>query len=875
MATTPTQDAVPSESPRDLKFNAGKIDEFVNSLAMQYIDRFGQAHYTIEGINALAKQVINQLGWIPSGTFQDGATLVNPNQTLKDNLSGEYYRWDGALPKKVVAGSTPDNSGGIGVSAWVSVGDGALRTMLASSSEGQGDSLVCVKQPGPGSIPRTQHEKNAEIPSLKDYGAACDGVTDDRAAYNALVSQYPTGEFYVPSPTMIGTRKIPAGKFSIASRQFANIGTSGKVQNPTFSMNALGWNLTTGWVYNASPDRISHLVAGASSASTTIQMKGLTTYLVRISINVVADGILNIKFGGSNLFQSEVVWQESGVSNPGFWLSAVTSPNGSSTEQIKPVSTTEWLFTYRTNLTVDGTNTSGDVSLEISTASGGTFRGEVSKLQVIEISSSLESTFGSIPAGSTNVRDIYGPKISQDGGYNVLGYGDDQTLQIVNGDGGTASEGAHNIAFGPRVGATLINGDENAMFGAMSSQWMTGSGNTSLGYSPLKFALKAMECTAVGYKSSISSAYVVGATTVGFRSSFFNTLGNYVTAIGHKANERNISGKYGTHIGTSSGFNAGGDYSTSVGYQSGSYVGGGPALNYTGTTSVGASSSTFGNFNTTLGYGSNAGFYNSLTGTITAYTSATAIGYLAKAQQNGVAVGSNSQAIGTFGIAVGESSVANGSSGISIGQQAGTLSNGSNNTFIGNGAGKYSSANTFENTSCLGAASVCTGSNQVQLGGAGTTPYAYANLQLRSDARDKADVVESELGIDFILGLKPKQGYYDFRESYTEWVNTEVTDKETGEITLKSELIHHEKDGSRKQEQLTHWFIAQEVEDLCKSLGVEFGGIRHNKTGDERGDVYSLSYEQFVPPVVKSLQDCWSRMDGLEKRIAELEGRNN
>lgn len=34
MATTPTNLPVPSESPRDLKFNAGKIDEFVTSKIM-------------------------------------------------------------------------------------------------------------------------------------------------------------------------------------------------------------------------------------------------------------------------------------------------------------------------------------------------------------------------------------------------------------------------------------------------------------------------------------------------------------------------------------------------------------------------------------------------------------------------------------------------------------------------------------------------------------------------------------------------------------------------------------------------------------------------------------------------------------------------
>jgi len=50
MATQPTQNAVPSESPRDLKFNAGKIDEFVTSLALRYTDRFGSQHYTIEGL---------------------------------------------------------------------------------------------------------------------------------------------------------------------------------------------------------------------------------------------------------------------------------------------------------------------------------------------------------------------------------------------------------------------------------------------------------------------------------------------------------------------------------------------------------------------------------------------------------------------------------------------------------------------------------------------------------------------------------------------------------------------------------------------------------------------------------------------------------
>lgn len=132
MATQPTDLPVPSESPRDLKFNAGKIDEFVTSLVNTYTDRFGNEHYTIEGLRWLAQQAIAQYGWIPFGTFQEGATLTLPNQILKDETDGEYYRWDGAFPKSVPVGSIPDITGGVGVGAWVSIGDAVLRTQLSN-----------------------------------------------------------------------------------------------------------------------------------------------------------------------------------------------------------------------------------------------------------------------------------------------------------------------------------------------------------------------------------------------------------------------------------------------------------------------------------------------------------------------------------------------------------------------------------------------------------------------------------------------------------------------------------------------------------------------------------------------------------------------
>ncbi|AYL71635.1 phage tail protein [Citrobacter freundii] len=127
MSTTPTNQPVQSEKPQDLKFNAGKIDEFVTSMARQYIDRFGHAHYTIEGLRWVAQQAISQFGYITLDSFEDGNSLTLPNQVLRLEATGEYYRWDGAFPKEVPASSTPESTGGIGVGKWLSVGDAAFR----------------------------------------------------------------------------------------------------------------------------------------------------------------------------------------------------------------------------------------------------------------------------------------------------------------------------------------------------------------------------------------------------------------------------------------------------------------------------------------------------------------------------------------------------------------------------------------------------------------------------------------------------------------------------------------------------------------------------------------------------------------------------
>ncbi len=76
---------------------------------------------------------------------------------------------------------------------------------LASSSDGKGDQLVSVRQPLPGAVARTQHDKNAEWISVKDFGAKGDGQTDDTQAFiRAFNDSY---QVFVPA----GHYKITAG----------------------------------------------------------------------------------------------------------------------------------------------------------------------------------------------------------------------------------------------------------------------------------------------------------------------------------------------------------------------------------------------------------------------------------------------------------------------------------------------------------------------------------------------------------------------------------------------------------------------------------------------------------------------------------------
>nr|DAV89174.1 MAG TPA: tail spike [Caudoviricetes sp.] len=198
MATVPTNNPIPSEDPRDLKFNAGKIDEVVTSDSHYYTDRFGKLRFTIAGFQYTAEEAIRKYGYITMGSFEDGATLTLPNQTLRYEANGEYYRWDGEFPKIVPAGSTPDSTGEVKLGAWVSVGDASLRSNLASKF---GSSLVLTAQDG------------VTIQRLASgYSYAGDSTEDVVITSNTeAIRDHSTGLFWVYEGAISSPLTVPAG----------------------------------------------------------------------------------------------------------------------------------------------------------------------------------------------------------------------------------------------------------------------------------------------------------------------------------------------------------------------------------------------------------------------------------------------------------------------------------------------------------------------------------------------------------------------------------------------------------------------------------------------------------------------------------------
>lgn len=431
-------------------------------------------------------------------------------------------------------------------------------------------------------------------------------------------------------------------------------------------------------------------------------------------------------------------------------------------------------------------------------------------------------------------------------------------------------------------GSTGVIPTDNFGFGAgVLANVTTGQRNTALGDYSLNLNTIGVENTAVG-------AYALNQNTDGF----------YNTAIGFESQYFTTNSSRNTSIGYHSLYESHGNNNTAIGAHTLEINGG------QGNTAVGLyslSGNALGNNNVAIGRGAVA--------TSLAVSETVAVGYNAL---NNNTTGINNTAIGSYALVTNNNASDNTAVGIktlyenfdgakntavgsyslnlnidgSFNSAFGTYalqnnSSGSSNTAVGynaNFAGEYT------NTTALGANTALTADNQVQLGSSGTTTYVYGTVQNRSDLRDKADVRDTTLGLNFINSLRPVDYKWDMREDYKSEMPikpelpTDATEEEikandnaykasVSAYAEANKLANISRDGSKKRSRYHHGLIAQEVQRVIQSTGQDFGGFQnHAASGGE--DVLSIGYDELIAPLIKAVQELSTKIMQLETQLA-------
>jgi len=193
--------------------------------------------------------------------------------------------------------------------------------------------------------------------------------------------------------------------------------------------------------------------------------------------------------------------------------------------------------------------------------------------------------------------------------------------------------------------------------------------------------------------------------------------------------------------------------------------------------------------------------------------------------------------------------------------------NNSNNVIIGHNS--YNAlSNGYVNCTVVGNDARCTANAQVQLGSSIANIYSFGGIQNISDIRDKTDIRDITLGLDFISQLHPVDYKWNCRSDYI--VPTGETEITNGiRVPIMQELPN---DGSKTRTRYHHGLIAQEVKQVMDVNSVDFGGFQDHsvKGGQEQ---LSIAYTELIAPMIKAIQELKTEVDTLKQRVTTLENK--
>ncbi len=244
----------------------------------------------------------------------------------------------------------------------------------------------------------------------------------------------------------------------------------------------------------------------------------------------------------------------------------------------------------------------------------------------------------------------------------------------------------------------------------------------------------------------------------------------------------------------------------------------------------------------------------------------------------GFAAGQTTQ--GSQSVAVGWTSgqTNQGDHSVAVGAVAGSITQGTFAVAIGANAG---STNQPANSICLNSDSDPNNASSTNAIVIGKSNYSVqigdGSVQSVSDARDKYDVEDIPLGLDFINALSPKFYKYDIRELYETQEHITSGEGEDRRI-ISSRTIKNDPDGSKAGKRFHSGFLAQDVKQVMDDFGVDFGLFRDQEIKAEpehkeaAKDKLSLCYQELIAIQAKAIQELSAKLDELTVEVNELKG---
>jgi hypothetical protein len=576
--------------------------------------------------------------------------------------------------------------------------------------------------------------------------------------------------------------------------------------------------------------------------STTVGMKvsvlqgsnvGTAVYVETQTPATDINGLVTIQVGGGTVVSgtfSGINW-----ANGPYFLKTETDPTGGNSYTI--TGTSELMSVPYALFANSVLNTTPDIAGSGINIAGDTIINNTQTDATLSGNGTSSTPLGIAQQGATTGQVLkwngswWVPTNDSIGGNGWLTTGNSGIVDSVNFIGTTDSV-PFNIRVNNQKSGRIDINSGNTFFGYQANVAnTTGIQNTVVGMQSLEFNTTGVNNTANGYHSLVQNTTGGNNVGYGFCTLVNNTVASSNTAIGNWALFKD-SASYNTAVGDSALYaNTSGTGNAALGYQA-------LAANTSGiqNTVLGMQSL---EFNTTGANNTAAGYHSLVQNT----TGGNNVGYGFCTLVNNVAASSNT-AIGNWSLfkdsanantGVGDSSLYSNTTGTrnaAVGYQALYINTtGSNNTAIGDSAGP--SSNSLNNTTAIGYGATTTADNSVVVGNSNVTSIGgEVSWSTLSDGRYKTNVQDYQLGLDFILNLRP--------------VSYNYTNNSNGVVY--------------------NGFIAQEVEKNLDKSGAHFSGLVKPQTAN---DHYSLRYSDFVVPLVNAVKELNTQNESLKKQLDE------